>query len=209
MHLQLFSKLRFTPKVSQIADLNWCSTHTRALLLTIFLARCSLRCVWVVHGRTIHLLQALPIHPDSKQALRELGDCPISASITHQQLITFPRRSLPPCGHCSGAITATHHHIHSPNEDCTVTLTHTWQVQSFSILTVRVSHSDKPLLHSPFRWKKMKMSLMLPVLLFSDDLLRHWKQWCQSNLWWHFIQFSSMSWKPVLGYDLYLKLPLK
>lgn len=94
LHLQLFNKLWCTPKVSRIVYLNWCSAHTRALLLTIFLLRCSLRRAWGVHGSTIHLSQASPIHPDSKQALRELGNSPISASITPVQLITFPT-SLP------------------------------------------------------------------------------------------------------------------
>lgn len=123
LHLQLFNKLRFTPKVSQIVYLNWCSAHTRALLLNIFLPRCSLRHVWVVHGSTVHLLYALPIHPDPNPALWELGDGTISASITPKRLITLPCLSPPPCGHCSGAIMATHHLIHSPNEDCTVILT--------------------------------------------------------------------------------------
>lgn len=45
---------------------NGVSVHTRVLPLTIFLPRCSLRRIWVIHGNAIHLLQATPIHPGSR-----------------------------------------------------------------------------------------------------------------------------------------------
>lgn len=99
----IFNRMIFTPKVSQIVHFTWCiakgaativrnngtSTH-RALLLTIFPPRCSLRRIWVIQGSTIYLLQVMPIHPDSTQALWELGNGPIFASITPKQLITSP-----------------------------------------------------------------------------------------------------------------------
>lgn len=129
-HLQLFNKLRFAHEVSQIVYLSWCIAHSRAWLLTIFLLRCSLGRVWVVQGEHHSSLVGIA-NPSRVQAGSQgaRGTAHSLPPLHPKQLITFPRLSPPPCGLCSGAIMATHHHIHSPNEDCAVILTEpTWQV---------------------------------------------------------------------------------
>lgn len=120
LHLQLFSKLRFTPKVGQIVYLNWSSAHTRVLLWTVFMPRCCLRCVWVVHGSTIHLLKGIA-NPSRFQAGYPGARGRPNLWFHYTQAIDYFPPSL--AVHCPAAIMDTHHLIQSPNEDCTVILT--------------------------------------------------------------------------------------
>lgn len=72
---------------------------------------------WAHHPSLVGIVDPSRLHRVS------LGTAQSLPPLNPKKLITFSFLSLLPCGHCSGAIMATYHLIHHPNEDCTVILT--------------------------------------------------------------------------------------
>lgn len=182
LHLQLFNKLIFTPRVSQIVYLNWCSaagaativrnngtsTHphlTPDHLSAQVLFKTYMSYSWEHHPSLVGTANPSRLQPGSRGARGRPNLCLHYTQAIHYSL---PVALCPLFGGHYG-----HTSSHSQPK---------WRLHSYMNSTPgKYNHSPSLLYVSPiltrhfctapFRCGKMKLSVMLPVPLFNDDLL--------------------------------------